>query len=103
MSSETTKMSAPRALHGYAVIGDGEMPVPGTEYYWKRTDGWKWIDGEQRWWEVLIVFTDGMNGGGGAHVTELWRWNGSRETLRRQPRNLTLMETRELIAELVSA
>lgn len=102
MSSETTKMSAPRALHCYASLPEGELPVPGVEYYWKRTDGWQW-NGIERWWEVVVVFADGMNGGGGACITEMWRWNGSRETLRRQPRNLTLQETRELIADIVAA
>lgn len=77
-----------------------EMPVPNVEYYWKRTDGWNW-SGTERWWEVFIVFYDGMNGGGGACVEERWRWNGSSQNLRVQPRNLSLFETRELIAELV--
>lgn len=76
-----------------------EVPVPNVEYFWKRTDGWNW-SGTERWWEVFIVFHDGMNGGGGACVEERWRWNGSSQNLRVQPRNLSLFETRELIAEL---
>ena len=91
------------------LIGQGEgsmkllpdrLPEPNVEYYWKRTDGWKWIDGCEHWWEVFIVFYDGMNGGGGACVEERWRWNGSSQNLRVQPRNLTLEDTRQLIAEL---
>jgi hypothetical protein len=76
------------------------MPEPNVEYYWKRTDGWKWVEGCEHWWEVFIVFYDGMNGGGGACIEERWRWNGSSQNLRVQPRNLTLQETRQLIAEL---
>jgi hypothetical protein len=84
------------------VLREGEMPVPGVEYYWKRTDGWKW-DGRDCWWEVFITFYDGMNGGGGACITELWRWNGSSQNMRQQPRNLSLEETRRLIGELVAS
>jgi len=46
------------------------------------------------------VFRDGMNGGGGAFIEERWRWNGSSQNIRVQPRNLTLQETQQLIAEL---
>ena len=76
------------------------MPEPNVEYYWKRTDGWKCLDGCEHWWEVFVVFYDGMNGSGGAFIEERWRWNGSSQNLRVQPRNLTLQETRQLIAEL---
>lgn len=82
------------------ILKPDEMPVPHIEYYWKRTDSWNW-SGTERWWEVFIVFADGMNGGGGACIEERWRWNGSDENLRVQPRNLSLQETRKLIAELV--
>lgn len=34
------------------------IPEPNVEYYWKRTDGWKWLDGCEHWWEVFIVFYD---------------------------------------------
>ena len=78
----------------------GEMPEPGVEYYWNRTDGWQWLDGNERWWEIFVVFRDGMNGSGGANIEERWRWNGSEQNLRVQPRNLTLAETRQLILEL---
>lgn len=84
------------------ILNEGEMPVPGVEYYWKRTDGWNWF-GTLHWWEVFISFYDGMNGGGGACIEELWRWNGCKDTLRRQPRNLSLDETRQLIRELCEA
>jgi hypothetical protein len=76
------------------------MPEPNVEYYWKRTDGWKWFDGCEHWWEVFVVFYDGFNGGGGACIEERWRWNGSSQNLRVQPRNLSLQETRQLIVEL---
>lgn len=76
------------------------MPEPKVEYYWKRTEGWKWFDGCEHWWEVFVVFHEGTNGGGGAYIEERWRWNGSSQNLRIQPRNLTLQETRQLIAEL---
>ena len=79
-----------------------EMPVPNVEYFWKRSDPWQW-NGVQRWWDVFIVFYDGMNGGGGAIVQERWRWNGSSENIRVQTRNLTLIQTQELIEELTEA
>jgi len=77
----------------------GELPVPGEEYYWKRSDGWGW-NGRERYWEIFVVFANGMNGGGGACITELWRWNGDPQNIREDPRNLTLVQTRELIQEL---
>ena len=73
--------------------------VPGVEYYWRRTEGWDWF-GTPRWWQVFVVFADGMNGGGGACIEERWRWNGSSQTIRRQPRNLTYAETVELRSDL---
>lgn len=73
----------------------------GLEYYWKRTDGWKWFDGRDCWWEVFIVF-HGTNGGGGANVEERWRWNSSSETMRTQSRNLTIQQTNQLIEEIES-
>lgn len=76
---------------------------PGREYYWKRTGGWDWIDGQRHWWEVFVVFYDGMNGGGGACIEERWRWNGSTQNIRVQPRNLTLQETVDLVEQLHSA
>ncbi len=78
------------------------MPIPGQEYYWKRTDGWKWVDGCEHWWEVFVVFHDGMNGGGGACVEERWRWNGSSQTMCVVSRNLSLQETRQLLEELAA-
>lgn len=71
----------------------------GIEYYWKRTDGWKWLDGRDCWWEVFVVF-HGINGGGGASIEERWRWNGSSETIRTQPRNLTTQQTEDIIKEI---
>lgn len=76
---------------------------PGREYYWKRTGGWNWLDGQHLWWEVFVVFYDGMNGGGGACIEERWRWKGSTQNLRVQPRNLTFQETVELVEQLQSA
>ena len=73
--------------------------VPSVEYYWRRTEGWNWF-GVERWWQVFVVFADGMNGGGGACIEERWRWNGSSQTMRRQPRNLTCAETVELLSDL---
>ena len=70
----------------------------GREYFWKRTEGWDWF-GIQRWWEVFIRI-DGFNGGGGLWIEELWRWNGSLETLQRQPRTLSLEDSQKLIAEI---
>ena len=78
------------------------LPEPSVEYFWKRTDGWVW-NGVERWWDVFISFYDGMNGAGGAYIEERWRWNGSDQNLRVQPRNFSLTETRKLIAELVAA
>lgn len=77
------------------------LPESNVEYYWKRTEGWKSLSGENRWWEVFVVFHDGMNGAGGAYITELWRWNNSFNNLRVINRNLTLTETRQLLSELV--
>lgn len=77
-----------------------EMPIPNIEYYWKRTDSWTW-NGTERWWECFVIFHDGMNGGGGAFIEERWRWNGSDQNMRVQPRNLSLFETRQLLSELV--
>lgn len=68
------------------------------EHYWRRTEGWDWF-GTQHWWEVFIVF-HGFNGTGGANIEERWRWNGSSENLRKEYRNLTLDETRQLLSEL---
>lgn len=84
------------------ILKPDEMPIPGVEYYWKRTDGWNWF-GTPHWWEVFVVFANGMNGGGGACIEERWRWNGSSQNMRTQPRNLSLDETRELIGELCAA
>lgn len=72
----------------------------GAEYFWKRTDGWKWIDGKERWWEVFIEFHNGWNGGVGLHAYERWRWNGSSHTLREQLRNLSYEESCKLVSEL---
>ena len=73
--------------------------VPGVEYFWKKTNSWEW-NGVERWWEVFIIFADGFNGGGGACIREIWRWNNSLQNMRDQPRNLTMMETIELVKEL---
>ena len=73
--------------------------VPGAEYYWKRSESWPW-NGEERWWEVYVVFQNGMNGGGGACVREIWRWNNSSQNMREVPRNLTHDETADLLREL---
>lgn len=81
------------------ILTVGQTPIPNVEYYWMRTDGWTW-SGTQRWWEVFVVFCDGVNGGGGACIEERWRWNGSLQNIRIQPRNLTFEQTRELIKEL---
>ena len=76
-------------------IADGVDIETGVEYYWKRTDGWDW-NGDQRWWEVFVEFT-GFNGVGGVWLVERWRWNGSDQTMREQPRTLSLDESREVI------
>lgn len=67
----------------------------GREYYWKRTDGWTWIDGSFRWWEVFIRI-DGYNGAGGYWLTEFWRWNGSPHNTSTQPRTLSYEDSRQL-------
>lgn len=69
------------------------------EYYWRRTDGWDWF-GEHCWWNIFVTFANGMHGGGGACITEHWRWNNSSQTIRREYRNLTLIETRDLVQQL---
>lgn len=86
-------------------LKENEMPIPGIEYYWRRTEGWKYF-GEDRWWEVFVRFHDGMNGGGGAYVYIVWRQNGDNglsEVLRTDHKNMSLQETRDLISELVAA
>lgn len=67
----------------------------GREYYWRRTDGWDW-NGARRWWEVFVEFS-GFNGAGGVWLTERWRWNGSAQTMREQPRSLRLTESLEVV------
>ena len=73
----------------------------GREYYWKRTDGWKWIDGEQHWWEIFIT-VDGYNGVGGYWLVERWRWNGSSETLKVQPRTISYDESALITAQILA-
>jgi len=97
MTTGTTQAPAGAPVRSEALLA----VVPGVEYYWKRTTGWQW-DGEERWWEIFIVFHDGMNGGGGACVREIWRWNKSLQDMRVQPRNLTYAETIELLRELTA-
>jgi len=75
--------------------------IPGVEYLWDVTDGWNWF-GERRWWNVFVVFANGINGGGGACIEERWRWNKSNQTIRRQPRNLTCEETVAMINQIKS-
>jgi hypothetical protein len=72
----------------------------GVEYYWKRTSSWKWIDGSERWWEVFVRFADGMNGAGGLCCEEMWRWNGSSQTMRSDWQNLGAAESVALVREL---
>ena len=71
----------------------------GREYYWKRSDGWTWIDGQERWWEVFVE-ASGFNGAGGYWIEERWRWNGSSETIRAQIRTLSAEETCQIEAEV---
>jgi hypothetical protein len=76
--------------------------VPGVEYFTRRTTGWNWF-GTTRWWEVFVVFLDGMNGGGGACIEERWRWNGSSQNIRCEYRNLSFHQTQELIEQIRNA
>lgn len=71
----------------------------GVEYYWDKTDSWTWIDGSTRWWQIFVVFS-GINGGGGANVKKLWRWNGSPHTIRNDYANLTFEETDAMIEKI---
>ena len=50
---------------------------------------------------MFVVFCNGFNGGGGACITERWRWNGSSENLRVQPRNMTYTETMDLVNQIL--
>ena len=71
----------------------------GKEYFWKRTNGWKWIDGNTRWWEIFVEF-NGFNGAGGVWLIEHWRWNDSIQTVFSQPRTLSNEKSIEIIEEI---
>jgi hypothetical protein len=68
----------------------------GKKYFWKRTNGWKWFDGEEHWWEVDVIF-DGLNGVGGVWLREQWHWNGDDQVMIDQPRSLGVDESNEII------
>lgn len=57
------------------------LPQPHVEYFEFRTDGWDWF-GKECWWEVFLVWDGGFAGGSLPSCKRLWRWNGSRETVR---------------------
>jgi len=70
----------------------------GKEYFWKRTEGWDWF-GTKRWWEVFVEFA-GFNGAGGVWLTEYWRWNSSKETIRKEVRTLSREDSQKLIKQI---
>lgn len=70
---------------------------PNVEYYAGRTDGWKWFDGKEHWWEKWLVWLNGWDGLG-QYVCEIrWRWNDSPQTLRREYVHLDEQALRKLL------
>lgn len=103
MTTETEKTSEDVRLAALR-CGDWLAAIdPGREYYSQRSDSWMWIDGKDHWWEIFVVFHNGFHGGGGACITERWRWNGSSENIRQDPKNLSYEDTIALVTRLLSA
>jgi hypothetical protein len=53
-----------------------EQVETGKRYYWKRSDGWDWFDGQKHWWEYFVE-PCGLNGAGGLWVKVWHKWNSS--------------------------
>jgi hypothetical protein len=71
----------------------------GRDYYWKRSEGWTWLDGRERWWEYFVEFS-GFNGVGGVWCTEKSRWNGAAQWQFKQPMTLSHAASIKLIEEV---
>jgi len=73
----------------------------GIDYYWKRSEGWVGLDGKtERWWDYFVEVS-GYNGAGGLWIVEKSRHSGETSWFSRQPRTLSLAESRQLIADLL--
>ena len=70
------------------------------EYFLDRTKAWNWF-GTPRWWEIFVEF-HGLNGMGGAWLSERWRWNGSNQTIIESIYTLSYEKTEEIITKLKS-
>jgi hypothetical protein len=71
----------------------------GKRYYWKRSGGWDWFDGQRYWWEYFVE-PAGLNGAGGWWVKVWSRWNSSGFEWRPQTESWSWEKTREVLMEI---